>query len=76
MPTCEIFTILDSREGDRLARCDVCDRVEEDHESRGRRRLTGGQIEELRRQMLMTTYAKQEEDRKRHQANGESGASQ
>ena len=75
MPPCERFTVLDWRESDRLARCDVCDQVEEDHDSPGRRRLSGAQIEELRRQMLMRTYAKQEEDRKRQAANGESSAS-
>ena len=69
---CDRFTILESREGDRLARCDVCDQVEEDHDTKGRRRMTGGQIEELRRKMLMMTYSKQEEDRKRREGNGES----
>lgn len=34
--------------------------------------MTGGQIEELRRKMLMMTYSKQEEDRKRREGNGES----
>jgi hypothetical protein len=71
---CDLFTILDWRESDRLLRCDVCDQAEEAHPQSGRRRLSGGEIEELRKQLLMSTFAKQEEDRRRKEGNGEPGA--
>lgn len=71
---CDVFTILDWRESDRLLRCDVCDQSEASHPQSGRRRLSGAQIEELRKQMLMATFAKQEEDRRRKEGNGEPSA--
>jgi hypothetical protein len=72
--TCDLFTILDWRESDRLLRCDVCDQAEEAHSQAGRRRLSGGEIEELRKRMLMETFTKQEEERRRKDGNGEPSA--
>ncbi|MBV8602003.1 MAG: hypothetical protein JO359_10615 [Candidatus Eremiobacteraeota bacterium] len=75
MPPCDRFTILESRQTDRLSRCDVCEHAEEDHESSGRRVLSGGEVEALRRQMLIEKFDRQEEGRRRHEGNGESSSS-
>jgi hypothetical protein len=71
---CDVFTILDWRESDRLLRCDVCDQAEGSHPQSGRRRLSGAEIEELRKQILMSTFEKQEEGRRRKEGNGEPSA--
>ncbi|MGH7662286.1 MAG: hypothetical protein ACRENA_15370 [Vulcanimicrobiaceae bacterium] len=68
---CDVFTILDWRESDRLLRCDVCDQAEASHPQSGRRRLSGSQIEEMRKRMIMATFEQQEEDRRRKESNGE-----
>ena len=73
MPPCDCFTILQSRPYERTVRCDVCDHVEEDHEGSGRRVLSGADVEALRRKFLIEKFDRQEEDRKRHASNGESG---
>lgn len=74
MGACDLFTILDWRESDRLLRCDVCDQAEAAHPEPGRRRRTGGEIEELRKQLIIATYAKQEELARRKEGNGEPAA--
>jgi hypothetical protein len=64
LPPCERFTVLDSRQGE-VSRCDVCEQLETAHASLGRRILSGGEIEELRRRMLVELYEKREaEDRR------------
>lgn len=70
MPPCDQFTILSSRETDRLSRCDVCDLAEDAHPTRGRRKLTGGEIEEIRRRLLIATYDKLEEAQRKKEGNG------
>lgn len=56
LPPCERFTVLDSR-GHVPLQCDVCDQREGAHEAEGRRVLSGGEIEELRRRMLIERYS-------------------
>jgi hypothetical protein len=60
MRPCERFTVLESRKSDSLSRCDVCDHAEAAHETPGRRVLSGGAIEELRRQLLIENFDKRE----------------
>jgi hypothetical protein len=54
-PACDCFTVLDVRQSEPL-QCDVCDRVFGAHSGGGRRVLSGGEIEALRRQMLIERY--------------------
>jgi hypothetical protein len=72
-PTCDLFTILDWRKSEKLARCDVCDQLEEAHEQPGRRRLSGAQVEEARRNLLIADFERQEQHRLQRERNGESG---
>ena len=58
---CERFTVLDSRRIE-SSQCDVCDHLEASHESPGRRVLSGGEVEELRRRMLVERYELREEE--------------
>jgi hypothetical protein len=60
LPPCECFTVLDSREDRVVAQCDVCDEFEVAHPDVGRRILSGGAIEELRKQMIIGAYDKLE----------------
>jgi hypothetical protein len=55
LPACECFTVLDSR-AHSTGQCDVCDQSESRHATQGRRVLSGGEIEELRRRMLIERY--------------------
>ena len=71
--TCECFAILDWRKSENLARCDVCDQLEEAHEQPGHRRLSGAQVEEARKQLLMAEFERQEAERAVRETNGESG---
>lgn len=64
LPPCERFTVLESRKSQTVPQCDVCDQVEAAHENLGRRILSGGEIEALRRRMIVETYEKREEERR------------
>jgi hypothetical protein len=57
---CERFTVLDWRPDENIAKCDVCDHVESSHENPGRRRLSGGEIEALRRSLIVAMFERQE----------------
>jgi hypothetical protein len=65
MIPCERFTVLESRRSESLSQCDVCDHPEAAHETPGRRILSGGEIEALRRRMIVETHDKLEERRQR-----------
>lgn len=71
---CDMFSILEWRESDRLLRCDVCDQAEQVHPQSGRRRISGAEMEELRKRLLMMTYERQEETSRRKEGNGEPSA--
>ena len=71
LPPCDQFTVVASRPSERLTRCDVCDQAEEVHPSPGRRTLTGAEIEELRRRMLIERFDEQEQQRHQKEGNGE-----
>jgi len=62
---CERFTLLESNQGEHVAQCEVCDHPESAHESAGRRTLSGGQIEELRRRILIERFDQQQAERQR-----------
>lgn len=64
LPPCERFTVLESRQSE-VSRCDVCEQLEAAHVNVGRRRLSGGEIEALRRRMLVELYEKREEEGQR-----------
>ena len=67
---CEQFTVLQSRTGASAPTCDVCDMLESVHENPGRRVLSGGEVEELRRQMIVQVYDLQEEPGRANDRNG------
>jgi hypothetical protein len=60
MKPCERFAVLESRGSTSLSRCDVCDHSEAAHENPGHRTLSGGEIEELRRRMLIENFESRE----------------
>jgi hypothetical protein len=69
-PPCERFTVLESRKSETWSLCDVCDRPETAHGNPGRRTLPGGEIEALRRSMIVAIFDKLEEERQRSANNG------
>jgi hypothetical protein len=66
MPPCDQFTALATRRGE-PSDCDVCAQPEAGHEKPGRRTMTGGEVEALRRQMLMELYEKMDAQGPRHE---------
>ena len=76
LPACERFTVLESRPNESLTRCDVCNHLESGHPTPGRRSLSGGEVEALRKRMIIDQYEKFEEARRHGKGNGESQSSQ
>lgn len=66
---CEHFTVLESRSAT-VSTCDVCDLREAAHPNPGRRVVSGGEIEALRRRMIVERYEAHEEQQRRVQSNG------
>ena len=66
MPPCDQFTALATRRGEPPT-CDVCGQPEADHQRPGRRTMTGGEVEALRRRMLMERYEALNPDGPRHE---------
>jgi hypothetical protein len=62
---CEQFTELESHRSTNPARCEVCDHSEAAHGGAGRRTLTGGEIEELRRRIIIERFERQQQERQR-----------
>ena len=62
---CERFTVLESRQNENVLQCDVCDHFEAAHEGVGRRTLSGGEIEELRRRILIERHDQLQQERHR-----------
>jgi hypothetical protein len=59
---CDCFTVLDSRRGRQAVECDVCDHIQGEHAGSGIRVLTGGEIEALRRRILMERYERRQQE--------------
>jgi hypothetical protein len=70
LPPCELFAVLDTRKSETWSRCDVCDRPEAAHGNPGRRILSGGEIEALRRRMIVEIFEKVEAERQSVESNG------
>jgi len=70
LPPCELFSVLDWRKSQTRLQCDVCDRPEAEHQTPGRRTLSGAEIEDRRRRMLVAMYEKLEEERRSVPSNG------
>lgn len=62
---CEQFTVLESRQTGNPSPCEVCDHPEVAHANAGRRTLSGGQIEELRRRIIVERFEKLQDERGR-----------
>lgn len=58
---CDCFTVLEWRQTPN-PQCDVCDHIQAEHAGSGTRVLTGGEIEELRRQILIKRYERREQE--------------
>lgn len=61
-PPCEQFTVVDSRKNKKWPQCDVCDQHESAHEAPGRRVLSGGEIEALRRRIIIERFDLREKE--------------
>jgi len=69
LPPCERFTALEWRKGEK-PECDVCDHLEASHKNAGRRTMSGGEIEELRRRILVERHDLREQERQRSKSDG------
>jgi hypothetical protein len=67
---CEQFTVLSSRTTPNVSRCDVCDQIERIHPTPGRRVVSGGELEALRRRMLIAVHERREDERRHREGNG------
>lgn len=63
---CERFTVLESRKSENPSPCEVCDHPEVAHESVGRRTMSGGEIEELRRQIIIERFEQLQQEREKN----------
>jgi hypothetical protein len=59
---CELFTLLASSQLQNVTQCEVCDHPESAHQSAGRRALSGGEIEELRRRIIVQRFEQRQQD--------------
>jgi hypothetical protein len=57
---CDQFSVLASRENQDISRCDVCDQGQSAHSTPGRRVVSGGEMESLRKQMLIAIHERRE----------------
>jgi hypothetical protein len=62
---CDCFTVLASRQSERVPQCEVCDHIQAEHEGNGIRILTGGEIEALRRRILIERYERRQREQPR-----------
>jgi hypothetical protein len=61
---CDRFTVLDSRKDEGPAQCEVCDHIAAEHGD-GIRVLTGGQIEALRKKVLIERFERRQKEQPR-----------
>ena len=57
---CDQFSVLASRENQDISRCDVCDQGQSAHSTPGRRVVSGGEMESLRKEMLIAIHERRE----------------
>jgi hypothetical protein len=72
LPPCDCFTVLEWRESEKASQCDVCDRPRAAHANPGLRISSGGEIEALRRRIIVETYDQLERQRERNDPDGPS----
>jgi hypothetical protein len=61
---CDCFTVLESRQTETTSPCEVCDHIRAEH-GNGIRTLTGGEIEALRKRVLIERYESRQKERPR-----------
>ena len=71
LPACECYTVLDTRKDRDPPACDVCDQPAATHQNLGRRVLSGGEIEAIRRQMIVDRFALREAEQPRSNTDGQ-----
>jgi len=62
---CDCFTVLESRQGENVSQCEVCDHIAASHAGTEIRVLTGGEIEALRRKILIERFEHRQKERPR-----------
>jgi hypothetical protein len=62
---CDCFTVLESSKSPDVSQCEVCDHIQAEHAGTGIRVLTGGEIEALRRRILIERYERRQRERPR-----------
>lgn len=62
---CDCFTVLESGQSENVPQCPVCDHIRADHAGTGIRVLTGGEIEALRRRILIERFERRQEEQPR-----------
>jgi hypothetical protein len=62
---CDCFTVLESRKNEQSSQCEVCDHIAAEHEKAGTRVLTGGEIEALRKRILIERYERRQQEHPR-----------
>lgn len=59
---CDCFTVLETRKGENVPQCEVCDHIKAEHANAEIRVLTGGEIEALRRRVLIERYERRQQE--------------
>jgi hypothetical protein len=59
---CDCFTVLETHKGQNVQQCEVCDHLQAEHEGTGIRISTGGEIEALRRRILIERYERRQQE--------------
>ena len=67
---CERFTVLASSKLQNVTQCEVCDHPESAHENPGRRALSGAEIEEQRRRIIVERFERSQQDRDHEPSEG------
>ncbi len=62
---CECFTVLETRRNEPVPECEVCDHIAAEHEHAGTRVLSGGEIEALRKRILIERYERRQQEHPR-----------
>jgi hypothetical protein len=62
---CDCFTVLGTSKNENVRECEVCDHLASEHASAGKRVMSGGEVEALRRRILIERYEQRQQERPR-----------
>lgn len=62
---CDRFTVLETRKGEGVPQCEVCEHIQAEHANPEIRFLAGGEIEALRRRILIERFERRQQEQPR-----------